>query len=115
MIEFANAVARIPDRQYTNTMNIFNLRLELSNPVDKWEFFKPLGCVSGRLTKNKSWELEHSFYTGLIVDLDVRVTHNQDHAGIDITFGILGYGIGFRIYDTRHWNYNTDSWEVHNV
>jgi len=91
-------------------MNILNLRFELSNPFDRWDYFRPLGCVSGKLFWNLAWELEHSYYSGQLLDLDVRWTRQTDHAGIDIVFGILGYGIGFRIYDTRHWDYETNAY-----
>jgi hypothetical protein len=96
-------------------MNIVNIRIELSNPFDRREFFKNLGCLSGKITKHLAWELEHSYLSTMLLDTDIRWTRNIDHAGIDITIGILGYGIGFRIYDTRHWNYETDSWEIYNV
>lgn len=92
-------------------MNIVNLRFELANPFDRWEYFNNLGCISGRLTKNKAWELEHSYYSGMIVDADIRWTHKTDHAGLDITIGLLGYGISFRIYDTRHYDSYYKQWE----
>lgn len=96
-------------------MNILNLRFELSNPLDRWDYFKPLGCISSRLTKNTSWELEHSFLSTMLIDVDINWNRNVDHAGITIGIGLLGYGIGFRVYDTRHWNYETDTWEIYNV
>jgi hypothetical protein len=96
-------------------MNIVNIRIELSNPFDRREFFKNLGCLSGKITKRLAWELEHSYLSTMLLDTDIRWTRGTDHAGIDIRIGILGYGIGFRIYDTRHWNYDTDSWEIYNV
>jgi hypothetical protein len=92
-------------------MNIFNFRLELTNPFDRWEYFKNLGSISGRLTKHKAWELEHNFYSSMMLDIDIQWNRNSDHAGIHISVGIFGYGVAFRIYDTRHWNYETKSWE----
>ena len=91
-------------------MNLLNIRFELKNPWDRWEYFNNLGCISGRLFRYKAWELEHNFYTGLILDFDIRWTHQQDHAGFGINIGILGYGIGFRVYDTRHWNEGLTAW-----
>ena len=96
-------------------MNIIKFRLEMSNPFDKWDFFKPLGCISGRLTRNKAWELEHSFLSTMIIDIDVDWNRNVDHAGLSVGIGVLGYGILFRLYDTRHWNYTTNTWEVYDV
>jgi hypothetical protein len=91
-------------------MNIFSFRVELTNPFDRWEFFKNLGCISGKLTKNKAWELEHSFMSTMLVDADITWSHNRDHAGLSVTIGLIGYGVHFHIYDTRHWDYNANAY-----
>jgi hypothetical protein len=95
-------------------MNIVNLRTEISNPFDRWDYFKNLGSVSGRFTRYKAWELEHTYYSPLLFDIDIQWSRNTDHAGFEFGIGILGYGVHFRIHDTRHWNYTTNSWEEHN-
>jgi len=95
-------------------MNIINFRFELSNIFDRWEYFKPLGCMGGLLFAHKAWELEHSFLSTMLVDIDISWTHHRDHAGINIAIGLLGYGVHFSIYDTRHWNYTTNKWEEYN-
>jgi len=92
-------------------MNILNLRFELTNPFDRWDYFRNLGCISGMLTRYKAWELEHSYYSPLLLDFELRWTHRTDHAGFEFGIGILGYGIHFRIYDTRHWNPDTKQYE----
>lgn len=94
-------------------MNILNIRIELTNPFDRWDCFKNLGCVYGKLFKHRAWELEHTYYSPMLLDVDVLWNTATDHAGLAITFGLLGYGISFRIYDTRHWNYETNKWEVY--
>jgi hypothetical protein len=94
-------------------MNIVNLRFEITNPFDRWEFFKPLGSISGSLFWHKGWELEHSYMSTMLIDIDVTLTTRKDHAGLDITIGLLGYGIHFNIYDTRHWNYDLNQWVVY--
>lgn len=85
-------------------MNILNIRIELKNPFDTWDYFRNLGCVYGKLFEHKAWELEHSYYSPLLLDCEFRWTHEQDHAGIEIGLGIFGYGVSFRMYDTRHWD-----------
>ena len=92
-------------------MNILNIRFELRNPFDRWEFFKNLDCVYGKLWRFKAWELEHSYYSPLLLDFELCWTMAQDHAGFEFGVGILGYGIHFRIYDTRHYNYDTKQYE----
>ena len=89
-------------------MNIVDIRIQLKNPFDSWDYFCNLGCLYGKLFNYKSWELEHSYYSPMLFDADIRLTRGQDHAGIEFGIGILGYGISFRIYDTRHWNHSTN-------
>ena len=85
-------------------MNILNLRFELTNPFDRWDYFKNLGCLYGRLGKHSAWELEHSYYSPLLLDIETRWSYKTDHAGLSIGIGLLGYGISFQIHDTRHWD-----------
>ena len=92
-------------------MNILNLRFELKNPFDRWDYFRNLGCISGNLTRFKAWELEHTYYSPLLFDSELRWTRKIDHAGLEFGIGLLGYGINFRIYDTRHWNDFDNCWE----
>ena len=95
-------------------MNILNIRCELANPLDSWDCFKNLGCVSGRLFKYKAWELEHTYYSPMLADIDLVWNKCTDHAGLAVTLGLLGYGISFRIYDTRHWDYARGIWVERN-
>lgn len=88
---------------------MIKLRFELQNPWTK-DRFKNLGCLHGRISKNKAWELEHTFYDGMLADCNFEFTTKGDHAGLDLALGILGYGVHFRIYDTRHWDYETNDW-----
>jgi hypothetical protein len=92
-------------------MNILNIRIELTNPRDRWDYFRNLGCVSGMITRFTAWELEHSYYSPLLFDFEMRWNRKTDHAGFEFGIGILGYGIHFRIYDTRHWNDFDNCWE----
>jgi hypothetical protein len=88
-------------------MRLVHLRFNLATP---WDWFKGLGCLHGRLGQHGAWELEHNYYAGSLVDCEFSITTRTDHAGLEIGLGLLGYGIGFRIYDTRHWNSDTNTW-----
>ena len=83
-------------------MKLFSLRTQISLPFDH---FKNLGCVHGRLGANKAWELEHTYYSGSLLDIDISWSIREDHAGFEFTLGLFGYGVHFHIYDTRHWDY----------
>ena len=89
-------------------MKIFSLRTQISLPFDH---FKNLGSISGSIHKHTAWELEHTYYNGSLFDIDVSWSIREDHAGFELCLGLLGYGVHFHIYDTRHWNYTTNTWE----
>ena len=82
----------------------------LSNP---WGTpFDNLWNQFGRLTKNKSWELE--LLKGReIIGFEFSYTMRQSHAGLSLELALLGYSISFQIYDTRHWDYTANTWEVY--
>ena len=88
---------------------MINFRLEIASPCT-WDYFRSLGCLHGRISKTKAWELEHNYYSGMLLDAELKLTTKGDHAGLQAMIGVLGYGIAFRIYDTRHWDYETNTW-----
>ena len=88
-------------------MKLIHLRFNLATP---WELFKNLGSLHGRLGRHRAWELEHTYYAGSLVDVEFAVSTGEDHAGLELCLGLLGYGIGFRVYDTRHWNTTLNTW-----
>jgi len=75
----------------------------LSNP---WGApFDNLWNRFGRLTKNKSWELE-LLKGKQLVGFEVGYTVRQSHAGLNLELALLGYSVAFQIYDNRHWDYD---------
>jgi hypothetical protein len=91
-------------------MRLFDLQFSIDTP---FEYFKNLGGVSGRLGKYKAWELGHTYYAGCLLDIETKFSIRQDHAGFSVGIGLFGYGINFHIYDTRHWDYETNKWVVY--
>ena len=85
-------------------MKLFALCAQLNNPFVPGDYFKNLGSIWGKIGKHWAWELEHAFYPYALIDIDINVTMHEDHQGIDFLVGVLGYGIHFTIYDTRHYN-----------
>ena len=92
---------------------MINLNFNLYNPwsrrrdvmLNRFLWFK-----HGTLTKHKAWEF-CGYATHHIIDFYFNLTFKGDHAGLQSQFGLLGYSIEFSIYDTRHWDYDTDTWE----
>ena len=85
---------------------IFGLSNPWGNPFDN------LWNRSGRLTKNTGWELE-LLKGRRLIGFEFVYTMRQSHAGLTIELALLGYSISFQIYDTRHWDYTANTWEVH--
>jgi hypothetical protein len=86
------------------------ISIGLSNP---WSNpFDNLWNKSGNLTKNKSWEAE-LLRGRQLIGFTVGYTVRQDHAGLNLEVGLFGYSISFMIYDNRHWDSITGTWEVY--
>jgi hypothetical protein len=92
-------------------MKIFNLQTQIYLP---FEHFKNLGSIQGRISSRTAWELEHTYYSGVLMDVDISLSVREDHAGLEITLGLFGYGVSFRIYDTRHWDYDKNAYTQNN-
>ena len=88
---------------------MIKLQLEIRNPWSR-DRFKNLGCVFGKITKNMTWEIEHTYHDGMLVDLDFEFTTKQDHAGLHFSVGFLGYNFDFNFYDSRHWDNENNCW-----
>jgi hypothetical protein len=88
---------------------MINLHFSLSNPWAK-ENFKNLWCAAGPITKHKHWELEFIRYAPNLFEVHISYTIRADHAGLKIVLALLGYSVNLNIYDSRHWNYESNSW-----
>jgi hypothetical protein len=81
---------------------MINLDFSISNPFsNRWDtlFFR-----NGALPKHKAWEF-NGYRTHHIVSGEFRLTFKGDHAGLHLSFGLIGFDLEFAVYDTRHWNY----------
>lgn len=96
---------------YNNAMLHFTLNI--ANPFSKdcthrtfWDFYR-------KLSKNKAIEIEvtnDSPYSLLYLNVDLS-WRGRDHAGFGFDISIMRYSFHFSIYDVRHWNYDTGTWE----
>jgi hypothetical protein len=89
---------------------MIHLQFSLTNPFNNT--FKNLCNKSGKITTNKYWEMQ--FYRDdriLAFCFDAQTRCN--HAGIKVELSLLGYTFAANIYDSRHWNYQKNTWEVY--
>jgi hypothetical protein len=76
-----------------------------------WDRFKPIKTwVGSTFLEHKFWEIQISKSCELL-RLEFSWTVQEDHAGIRLELGLLGYQIDFNIYDHRHWDTDTNTWQ----
>ena len=92
---------------------MFKIKLNIDNPFSK-EDFKNLFSRSFQVYKNKFFEFEIVYYSNTLLDFNFSWTSRVDHAGLDLTLGLLFYSVSFRMYDRRHWNHKENRWENDN-
>ena len=75
----------------------FNIRVPGSNR------FRDIRTWHGSLpVAYKHWELQ--IYLSVdIITASVNITAKEDHSGVRLCLGLLGFNIDFNVYDTRHW------------
>jgi hypothetical protein len=88
------------------------LNLAINNPWS--DRFEPLRAWGGKLFKHKAWEFE-IYRCETIVELEARFSIRTDHAGLTVGLGLFSYALRAQLYDTRHWDYNTNNWITHDL
>ena len=83
--------------------------INIRNP-NWWERFANIKNWHGRTPiKNKFWEIQIIKNDNLL-RVEFEFSIKQDHAGINLELGLLGFEIHFTVYDNRHWNYEENCW-----
>ena len=61
---------------------------------------------------NKFWELQLEKWENWTnyFEFYLKFDRHCDHAGFRFYIEISGYSINFRIYDSRHWDYEKNDW-----
>jgi hypothetical protein len=88
------------------------INLQVNIRVPGSDRFQNIFCRSGSTPfQNKFWEIQ-CYKSADIIDLFLRITAKQDHAGIHIGLGFIGLNIEMQIYDSRHWHKETNTWKI---
>lgn len=101
--------------------------------------FKMLKCWVSKPINNKAKEIQLDMYLYLVPEIDFKFDLNQedtniftffinlfnlftfqicktkrtDHAGFWFELSIFGLKFTYRTYDTRHWDWENNTWEVY--
>ena len=76
------------------------------------QWCKPYFCLDARVKISRDWTGVDVNVFG-ILDIAIYRTQKQDHAGFYFSIDTFFGWFNFNIYDIRHWNYDTDNWEVY--
>lgn len=95
---------------------MINFHFNLSNPwhnEDRWPW-RTLYQGAWRVSQNRTLEICVDHYPIALAhaNLDTRL-QGRDHAGPEISFGLLGLGVQISLPDSRHWNHERNRWAEH--
>jgi len=71
-------------------------------------------CRTGKFFNipNKFWDLQiTNLFEGPFFNFNIGWTRKQDHAGFQILIEIFNFMFDFKIYDNRHWDYKSNTYE----
>lgn len=81
----------------------------ISNPWSRC--FKNIKTWNGRLPiAHKFWEFQ-LYRDNSIVAVEANLTTRRDHAGSQLSIGLLSWRAEVTVYDHRHWDYKAQRWE----
>jgi hypothetical protein len=83
------------------------VNLNLRSPW--FDQFKNVKNWAGQITKYKWWEIE-ILKTENLFRFEFQFTVMQDHAGVGLEIGLLGWEFHCGIHDSRHWDYENKCW-----
>ncbi len=90
---------------------MINFRIGIDNPWAKNDF-KNIYYTDGNLTERKGWEFQIIKHSHSLFEIHFSYTvRGTDHAGLTLSFALLGYCASLNVYDSRHWDYENDCWE----
>ena len=89
---------------------MLKLSISIKNPwakdaqIKNWEYDK-------KLTRYKHFESQYCYCKYHIFLLSIDTSwRGEDHAGPELEVCLFGYTARYKIYDTRHWNYEQGRW-----
>jgi hypothetical protein len=89
---------------------MINFNFNICNPwSDRWNI---LWSTRGFISKNKAVEF-NGYRTNHIFNVDFNFKPAGNHGGFRIMLGLFGHDVELHFYDTRHWDYTTNTWEYY--
>jgi hypothetical protein len=89
---------------------MINFNLTLRNPWS--DCFENIWYKAFSVTQHKNIELQ-VYKSSVIAEITLDFTTRQDHAGLRIEIGLMGYNCIFNLHDTRHWSRGKGQWDTY--
>jgi hypothetical protein len=94
-------------------MSLAKFNVAFRNPFPHDEF-KNLWSRAWKPFKNKAFELEITKYAYFFFEVNIDINFKgEDHAGPRFELNIFGWTVMASLYDTRHWDYETNDWTIY--
>jgi len=94
---------------------MININVQLTNPFStRWKTIYYTSSPAPEKGKYRVWEVQ-AFKDNTIISFSFRWTMRTDHAGVELSVGLLGYSIMTTVSDTRHWDNDTNAWKVYDT
>lgn len=91
-------------------MIYFNINIRNPRWRDRFENIK---CWTGSIPiPHKYWEVQ-AIKNDNLLRVEFGITSQQDHAGVNLELGLLGWEIHFTVYDNRHWDFDNGCWMIY--
>lgn len=91
-------------------MIYFNINIR--NPWGQDRFANLWARTFSTPWKNKFFEIQ-LFKDAELFRNEFEWTIKQDHAGVRLELGLIGYKAAFNFYDNRHWDYENNHWKTY--
>lgn len=93
---------------------MINLRLVLENPWSRGKFQNKWSKTK-KLWGHRVFEMQlYKFSTDLLGFAVNTGWRGRDHAGPEFELMLFTYTLVIKFYDSRHWDYDTNKWQVYN-
>lgn len=93
---------------------MINLHASINQYFFGNDYFINLYNFERMISKHKGVDVNLTFYPHTIFEMDLDTRYKgRDHAGVHFNIGLLGLSFSLKIYDIRHWDNETNDWEIY--
>lgn len=77
------------------------------------EFYGDYFYKDWKISKHKHLEIQAVKGSDEIIGFGFRISWCSDHAGLSLDLSLFRRSLYIQVYDTRHWDYETNSYKIY--